>query len=592
MSDSFRTTLGVARRAVVLFVRPNMRHVLLTLGLSVAVATASAAEPLLLKHVVDRLARLGAGDQSMHEIMAGVAIFALVITARILGAAWVTTSAWAVRLDVEYRLRSRVAGKMSVLSSRRQSEIGTGALRYAIDSSAPQAATAFTDVAYKLVPTLVYVVIAAWGMARLDRDITIAVLCLLPVPAVVAFLSAKRQRRRELMHNAFWKRLWSGYTERLTGMGTVRAFAQERDEEQRLLRRIRWAFASIQRGVRVDARTTVAAGLSEATARVVVLCLGGYLVVRGELTIGSLLAFLGYVGGVFVPVQQIVDLYPTLRKANVALETVFEVLDADEESPDLDGALPCAPIRGRIRFEDVSFEYRSGRRALNGFDVTVAPGETVAVVGPSGSGKSTLLQLLQRVHTPTSGRVLIDDQDLRTLQITSVRRQYGVVLQDVVLFNDTVAANIAYGRPTASRDEIATAARAANADGFIMELEHGYDTMVGEAGRSLSGGQRQRIAIARAFLVDPAVLLLDEATAALDTESEEAVQDALRSLRRGRTTFIVAHRLNTVRDADRILVVSEGRLIGNGSHQCLMATCPTYASLVRHQLGTEVGLVA
>jgi ATP-binding cassette subfamily B protein len=358
------------------------------------------------------------------------------------------------------------------------------------------------------------------------------------------------------------------------------------------MRRIRWAFASIQRGVRVDARTTVAAGLSEATARLVVLCLGGFLVVRGELTIGSLLAFLGYVGGVFVPVQQIVDLYPTLRKANVALETVFEVLDADEESPDLIGAVPCAPIRGRIVFEDVSFEYRSGRRALNGFDVTVAPGETVAVVGPSGSGKSTLLQLLQRVHTPTSGRVLIDDQDLRTLQITSVRRQYGVVLQDVVLFNDTVAANIAYGRPTASREEIVAAARAANAEGFIMNLEHGYETMVGEAGRSLSGGQRQRIAIARAFLVDPAVLLLDEATAALDTESEEAVQDALRSLRRGRTTFIVAHRLNTVRDADRILVVSEGRLIGNGSHQCLMSTCPTYASLVRHQLGTAETRVA
>jgi ATP-binding cassette subfamily B protein len=290
---------------------------------------------------------------------------------------------------------------------------------------------------------------------------------------------------------------------------------------------------------------------------------------------------------VFVPVQQIVDLYPTLRRANVALETVFEVLDADEESPDTADAVPCAPIRGRIRFEHVSFEHRAGRRTLDDIDVSVAAGETVALVGRSGSGKSTLLQLLQRVHAPTSGRVLIDEQDLRALQISSVRRQYGVVLQDVVLFNDSVAQNIAYGRPTATREEIVAAARAANAHEFIMALDQGYDARVGESGRSLSGGQRQRLAIARAFLVDPAVLLLDEATAALDGESEEAVQSALRALRAGRTTFVVAHRLHTVRDADRILVIDEGRLVGNGTHECLLATCPTYAALVRRQLRDE-----
>jgi ATP-binding cassette subfamily B protein len=581
--------LGHARRAVGLFVRPNARRVALTMVLSVAVAVASASEPLLLKQVVDRLGAIGpgAGDPARHAIAAGVALFALVLTCRILGAAWVTTSTWAVRLNLEYQLRSRVAAKMSVLSSRTQAEIGTGALRYAIDSSAPQTAAAFTDVAYKFVPTLVYVALAAWGMARLDSAITTAVLCLLPVPAVVAAFAARHQRRREQMQHAFWKRLWAGYTERLHGMGTVRAFAKERDEEQRLMRRIRWAFASIQRGVHIDARTTVAAGLAELTARVVVLCLGGYLVMRGELTIGSLLAFLGYVGGVFAPVQQIVDLYPTLRKANVAVASVFQVLDADEESPDLAGAVECAPIRGQIRFERVSFEYRSGRRALDGFDVTITPGETVALVGPSGSGKSTILQLLQRVYNPSAGRILLDDQDLRSLRIASVRRQYGVVLQDVVLFNDSVAANISYGRPTATRAEVIAAAHAANAHDFIMQLAKGYDTRVGESGRGLSGGQRQRIAIARAFLVDPAVLLLDEATAALDTASEQAVQDALRSLRQGRTTLIVAHRLNTVRDADRILVVSEGRVVGNGTHDRLLETCPMYASLVRHQMGPE-----
>jgi ATP-binding cassette subfamily B protein len=309
--------------------------------------------------------------------------------------------------------------------------------------------------------------------------------------------------------------------------------------------------------------------------------------VRGELTVGSLLAFLGYVGGVFAPVQQIVDLYPTLRKASVALASVFQVLDADEESPDVAGAVECPPIRGAIRFEQVSFEYLSGHKTLDTFDVSVAAGETIALVGPSGSGKSTILQLLQRIHNPTSGRILVDGHDLRTLQIASVRRQYGAVPQDVVLFNDSVAANISYGRPTATRAEVIAAAQAANAHEFIMNLAKGYDTRVGEGGRALSGGQRQRVAIARAFLVDPAVLLLDEATAALDTESEQAVQEALRSLRRGRTTFIVAHRLNTVRDADRILVIGDGRVVGCGTHESLLVSCPTYATLVGYQQGPE-----
>jgi ATP-binding cassette, subfamily B, bacterial len=586
-----RHHLALAGRGISSFVRPNVRRVSATLAVALLVSVAAASEPLLLKAVVDRLAsirpdaqgtaRVGTGV--LDPVVAAVAIFAAVLACRILGAAWVTTSTWAVRLNLEYQLRSRVAAKMSVLAARTQSAIGTGGLRYAIDASAPQTATAFTDVAFRLLPTLVYVSVAAWGMRRLDGAITAAVLCLVPIPAIVAGFAARHQRRRDRGHHAFWTRLWSGYTEVLHGMGTVRAFAREREEERRLLRRIRWAFASIRRGIHVDARTTVAAGLSELAARVVVLVLGGWLVVRGELTIGSLLAFLGYVGGVFAPVQQIVDLYPTLRKAGVALESVFTVLDAEEEAPDVAGAVPCPAIRGAVRFERVTFGYGNGRRALDGFDVSVEPGETVALVGPSGGGKSTVLRLLQRIHHPDEGRVLLDGHDLRGLQIASVRRQFGVVPQDVVLFNDSVAANIAYGRPTATRDEVIAAARMANAHEFIMRMPKGYDSKVGEGGRELSGGQRQRVAIARAFLVDPAVLLLDEATAALDTESEQAVQEALKALKHGRTTFIVAHRLNTIRDADRILFVSEGRIVGSGSHDRLLATCPAYVRLVRGQ---------
>ena len=576
---SLRTQAALARRAVHSFVRPDRGRVLVTLASALLVALASAGEPLLLKALVDRLTAL-AGTGATTGLAAGALAFGGLLGFRIVGQAWVNAMTWRVRLGVEYQLRARVAAKLSTLSTHTQATIGTGGLRYAVDASSPLTAAAFCDVAFRLLPTLLYVSLAAWGMAQLHGRLTLLVLLLVPVPAIAAALAGPRQRRRDVMHQAFWTRLWSWYGEVLHGMGTVRAFARERDEERAFTRRMRWVFASVNRGVRMDAVVGVTSSLADLAARVVVLGYGGLLVVRGELSVGALLAFLGYVGGMFAPVQLLVDLYPTVRKAIVALAAVFDVLDAEDEAPDAPGALPAPPLRGHVRFEDVRFAYAGGRDAIDGLDLTIEPGQTVAIVGPSGSGKSTLLRLLQRQYVPAHGRVLLDGHDLRDLQVASVRRQLGVVPQDVVLFNDTVAANIAYGRPGATRDDVEVAARAANAHEFITALAGGYDHAVGEGGRSLSGGQRQRIALARAFLVDPAILMLDEATAALDTESERQVQAALRLLRRGRTTFVVAHRLATIRDADRILVVREGRVVGDGTHDALLQTCPTYAALV------------
>jgi ATP-binding cassette subfamily B protein len=563
------------------------------------VALASAVEPLVLRHLIDFLS--GVSDGSSHPgtpppaatlrgLWSGVGAVAMVMALRVLGQSRVTVGVWKVRLGIEYQLRSRVAAKFSVLSGRTQAEIGTGGLRYAIEQSAPQTAVAFTDIAYRLVPTLIYVSVAAWGMLRLERSIAAAVLCLVPIPAGVAALAARAQTARARAHQSFFTRLWSWYDEVLHGMGTVRAFANERQEERRFMRRTRWAFASIHRGVHMDAQVTAAAGLSELAARAVVLGYGGWLVVRGGLSLGGLIALWGYVGGVFAPVALLVEMYPALRRARVALDAVFGVLDAEEEAPDVVGAVAAPPLAGRVTFEAVSFAYderagAGGRRAVDGLSVDILPGQTVALVGPSGSGKSTVLRMLQRLHQPTSGRVLLDGHDLRRLQAASVRRQLGVVPQEVVLFAGSVAANIAYGRPNATRAEVEAAARAANAHEFITALPGGYEHRVAEGGRGLSGGQRQRVAIARAFLVEPAVLLLDEATAALDTESERLVQEALRDLRRGRTTLVVAHRLNTIRDADRILVLRDGRVVGDGTHEQLLAACGTYQALVREQLG-------
>jgi ATP-binding cassette subfamily B protein len=586
--------LPLARRAGALFVRPNARRVHVTLAVSLAVAVLSASEPLLLKAVVDRLTavvpatnagHVAPGHEAIVAVVLAVIGFGIVLACRIGGSALQTSRTWAVRLNIEFQLRSRVASKLSVLAPRTQAAIGTGGLRHAVDASAPQVAAAFTDLAYGFLPIVLYVTLSAWGMARLNGTLTLIVLALVPLPGIVAALASRRQTARDTMHHAFWTRLWAWYDEVLHGMDTVRAFASERTEERKFLRRVKWAFASVQRGIHLDALVTVAAGLSELLARLAVLGFGGYMVVQGRMSVGALVAFLGYIGGVFAPVQALVNLNPTIRRAAIALEAVFTVLDADEEAPDVPNAVPAPTLRGNVHLEGVSFSYTGTRAALSEVDVVIRAGETVALVGPSGSGKSTFLRMLQRQHQPELGRVLLDGHDLRGLEIATVRRQLGVVPQDVVLFNDSIAGNIAYGRPGASRAEVEAAARAANAHEFIVGLPGGYGYRVGEGGRGLSGGQRQRIAIARAFLVDPAILLLDEATAALDSESEHAVQAALRSLRAGRTTFIVAHRLNTVRDADRILVMRDGRVIADGTHDVLVERCPTYATLVRHQLG-------
>lgn len=313
---------------------------------------------------------------------------------------------------------------------------------------------------------------------------------------------------------------------------------------------------------------------------------GGWLALRGEVTVGTVVAFLGYVQGLFGPVQGLTGVYQTFRRASVSVDTVFEVLDHHDHLADAPDAVEVPAPEGEVTFEDVHFAYDDGRRSvLGGVDLQVAPVEAVALVGPSGSGKTTLMSLLKRLHDPTSGAVRVDGIDLRHLKQHALRRQIGVVMQEPLLFDDTVRANIAYGRPDATLADIEAAARAAYAHDFIQELPRGYDTRVGERGKLLSVGQRQRITIARALLKNPAILILDEPTSALDAEAEAAVQAALRELMRGRTTFVVAHRLSTVVDADRIVVLQHGRIAETGRHRELLAAGGLCARMVHQQVG-------
>ncbi|HWU37894.1 MAG TPA: ABC transporter ATP-binding protein, partial [Candidatus Acidoferrum sp.] len=372
-----------------------------------------------------------------------------------------------------------------------------------------------------------------------------------------------------------------------TGIRIVQAFGMEAYERRRFREKNRELFQAIMRIVRVDALSTPVMEILEALGIVVAVWLGGWLVVHGELTPGAFMGFLGALASLYVPIKRLSAVNNNIQRGMAGVNRVFEVLDQRPEVADRDGARVLSPVKETATFEHVSFAYEPGRCILRDIHFQAKMGEIVAIVGASGVGKSTLVNLLPRFFDPTEGRVLLDGVDLREVTLASLRAQIGMVTQDTILFDDTVANNIAYGlsaRGAMDPARIQEVARLANADEFIRELPDGYGTRIGEKGVRLSGGQKQRIAIARALLRDPPILILDEATSALDAEAESLVQEALERLMRNRTTFIIAHRLSTVIQADRIVVLQDGRQAEMGTHPGLMAARGPYFRLYQNQL--------
>jgi len=360
--------------------------------------------------------------------------------------------------------------------------------------------------------------------------------------------------------------------ETTSGIRIVKSFAREKYEIGRFTEKANDTFEAAMRRAKIRAVLSPIIGFMAFASITFTLWYGGYQVMQGNLTAGGLVAYLVYTMMVATPVASLATLYAQFQSAIGATERMFDLLDTAPDIASKPNAPKLAAIKGEVAFDDVSFDYVEDAPVLRDVSFTAQPGQVIALVGPSGAGKSTLVNLVPRFYDTVSGRVVIDGHDVADVDLHSLRDQIGIVPQETILFSDTVAANIRYGKLDATQAEIEAAAKAANAHDFILnDLSEKYDTLVGERGIKLSGGQRQRIAIARAILKDPRILILDEATSSLDSESESLVQDALDRLMQGRTSFVIAHRLSTVVNADWVLVLENGRLVEQGTHAQLLA---------------------
>ena len=373
--------------------------------------------------------------------------------------------------------------------------------------------------------------------------------------------------------------------ENLAGIRVVKAFAREVDEQQKFDRS---ADVLMKQQISIARLFSflfplvfMVANLGQAAT----LYFGGRQIVNGTLTIGEWQEFSLYLIYLFLPIAQFGFIITQMGQASASASRVFEILDAQNDITDKPGAIPLPQVEGRVRFENVTFRYfNSGQPVLNNVDFEAQPGQTVALLGATGSGKTTIINLLPRFYDPTQGRITIDGYDLRDLSLESLRSQIGIVLQETTLFGGNIRDNIAFGKPEATMDQVIAAAKAAAADDFIMSFPDGYDTPVGERGATLSGGQKQRIAIARALLLSPHILILDNSTSSVDLATEARIQHALDNLMRGRTSFVIAQRISTVLHADLILVLDKGEIVAKGSHQELMDESPLYAEIYNSQL--------
>jgi ATP-binding cassette subfamily B protein/subfamily B ATP-binding cassette protein MsbA len=413
----------------------------------------------------------------------------------------------------------------------------------------------------------------------LSWPLTLAAIAVVPVMAFVMRHYARPMLELSYRQQEAEGQIYGVVEQTLSAIPVVQAFGREAAADERFRQSTAATLAAAVASTAVQLKFKLLTGLCTATGTAIVIWLGAHEALAGHMSIGTILVFLSYLASLYGPIESLAYTSSTIQGAMGSARRVREILDHSPEVTDAPNAKSITAVRGDVQVESVRFGYEPGHPVLHDITLAASAGQTIALVGPTGAGKSTLLGLLPRFFDPWQGRVLLDGQDIRELKLADLRRNLSLVLQDPFLFPLSIAQNIAYGRPGASMTEIEQAAIAANAAEFIETLPDGYNTVIGERGATLSGGQRQRLAIARALLKDAPLLLMDEPTSSLDTVTEAMLLDALRRLRKGRTTFVIAHRLSTVREADQILVLENGRIVQRGTHVELMGMAGLYATL-------------
>jgi len=428
---------------------------------------------------------------------------------------------------------------------------------------------------------------ALYYMMNYSWQLALLVLIPIPILGVSLYIFTRRVRVIYRSIRESMGALSAKLMENLSGMRVIKAFNREARECEAVESASRFLFNQNIRASRMTSMFYPAIHTLTTMGTIAVLGVGAYLISKGTFTVGKLVAFLVYVGNFYNPVGDFIRTFDSVQRALASGERIFEVLDTVPEIKDPLEPVPLETIRGEVEFRHVFFKYATGEEVLRDVNVHAMPGQRVALVGKSGAGKSSFVNLIPRFYDVTEGCVLIDGVDVRKYRQSDLRRHIALVLQETFLFSGTVRENLLFGRPDASHEEIVAAAKAANAHEFIIRLENGYDTQIGERGVKLSGGQKQRLAIARAMLANPRILILDEATSSVDTESEVLIHQALDRLMAGRTTFIIAHRLSTVRNADTILVLEGGSIVERGDHGELVGADGVYAQMYRQQFWFE-----
>ena len=552
----------------------HRRNVGLAIGAAVFGAVCQTAVPLVARQVVDTvIARHRTPLWPWLVLLAVLAAFTFA-AARVR-----RYRGGRVGLEVQYDLRNDIHAHLQALDLESLSRMPTGQLVARANSD-----TTLVQALLNFVPIMsgnVFLMAMSLGvMIYLSPLLAVVTMVIAPTLVIVSY------RMRWRVFPATWDaqqregELVSIVDEDLNGVRVVKAFGQERREVERVAESAKVLYGSQMRAVRLQSRYQPIMEAIPSFGQVGILALGGWMALHHEISLGTFLAFSTYVVALMSPARQLAGVLTIGQQARAGLDRIFQLLDTPLAVADPPDPVTLPPLRGDVDFQGVHFHYREGPPILQGVDLHIRAGERVAVVGPSGSGKSTLAMLVARFYDPTSGTVTVDGVDVRSAALGSLRRQVGIVYEDSFLFSDSVRANIAYGRPDATEDKTVAAARAARAHDFIEELPRGYDTIVGERGLTLSGGQRQRIALARAILYDPRVLILDDATSAIDAGTEVEIHDALRRVMEGRTTILVAHRRSTLHLADRVVVLEQGRVVEEGTHDELVQRSALYRSLL------------